>query len=477
MLYSTINPSTGEDLFTVNTLSDNELDQKLHEAHASWRNDWRSRPVRERAQILGDAASELRSNITEYATYVTLEMGKLIGEAEAEVGLAAAILDYYADRAEAFMSARELTESPGATVVTEPIGVIFGIEPSNFPYYQIARVAGPQLAAGNALMIKHAENVPQCALAFARIMERAGVPAGVYTNLFITHGQAARVIADTRIAAITITGSERAGAAVAEQAGRNLKKVVMELGGSDPLIILEDADIDHAVQGSMFGRMLNTGQCCVGSKRLIVVGEERADAVLSAFSGQMAGLQAGDPMDPATTLGPVSSQRALDRLLGQIDAAKRDGARVIVGGRRIERPGFYLEPTVLAEIDATNAAYTTEFFGPVASFYVVNTEAEAITLANDTPFGLGASVFTADTRRGRRVAAQISSGMVFINQPAWTAAELPFGGVKRSGFGRELSELGFSELVNRKLVNVAAAGSPVWGPFPEVDPVPQVLAW
>ena len=275
MLYSTINPSTGEELFTVDTLSDNELDQKLHEAHASWRNDWRSRPVRERAQILGDAASELRSNITEYATYVTLEMGKLIGEAEAEVGLAAAILDYYADRAEAFMSARELTESPGATVVTEPIGVIFGIEPSNFPYYQIARVAGPQLAAGNALMIKHAENVPQCALAFARIMERAGVPAGVYTNLFITHGQAARVIADTRIAAITITGSERAGAAVAQQAGRNLKKVVMELGGSDPLIILEDADIDHAVQGSMFGRMLNTGQCCVGSKRLIVVGEER----------------------------------------------------------------------------------------------------------------------------------------------------------------------------------------------------------
>jgi succinate-semialdehyde dehydrogenase / glutarate-semialdehyde dehydrogenase len=297
-------------------------------------------------------------------------------------------------------------------------------------------------------------------------MEKAGVPAGVYTNVFVTHEQAARVIADPRVAAVTVTGSERAGAAVAEQAGRSLKKIVMELGGSDPLIILEDADLDHAVQSAVFGRMFNTGQSCVGSKRIIVVGKDRGNAALRAFTEHMAGLQAGDPADPSTTLGPVSSARALDLLLEQVESAQKDGAQVVVGGVRIDRPGFYLEPTVLTGIDAANSAYTTEFFGPVASFYVVDTEEEAISLANDTPFGLGASVFTTDIEQGRRVAAQIDSGMVFVNQPAWTAPELPFGGIKRSGFGRELAEFGFGEFVNRKLVNVAAAGSGPWGPSP-----------
>ena len=467
MAYSTINPATGEQLLTFDTLSDAELDQSLETAHTAYTH-WRRRPVHERAEILKTAAAELRANSVEYARYITLEMGKLIGQSEAEVALAAAILDYYADRAEKLLAPTELPESPGAVVVTEPIGVIFGIEPWNFPYYQVARVAGPQLIAGNAVVIKHAENVPQCALAFARVMEKAGVPAGVYTNVFATHEQAARVIADPRVAAVTVTGSERAGAAVAEQAGRSLKKVVMELGGSDPLIILEDADLDHAVQSAVFGRMFNTGQSCVGSKRIIIVGKDRGDAALRAFTEQMAELQAGDPMDPATTLGPVSSERARDLLHEQIEMAEKDGATVVVGGGRIDRPGFYLEPTVLTGIDAANVAYNTEFFGPVASFYVVDTTEAAIKLANDTPFGLGASVFTADTERGRSVAAQIDCGMVFVNQPAWTAPELPFGGVKRSGFGRELAESGLGEFVNRKLVNVAAAGSGPWGPSPEV---------
>jgi succinate-semialdehyde dehydrogenase/glutarate-semialdehyde dehydrogenase len=466
MLYSTINPSTGEQLRTFDTLSDTELDRRLETAHIAYV-DWRRRPVRDRAAILKAAAAQLRANADEYAELVTLEMGKLIGTAEAEVSLSAAILDYYADRAEALMAPMAL-ESPGATLVTEPIGVIFGIEPWNFPYYQIARVAGPQLAAGNVLLIKHAENVPQCALAFARALERAGVPEGVYANIFATHDQAARVVADPRVAAVTVTGSERAGAAVAERAGRSLKKVVMELGGSDPLIILEDADLDHAVQSAVFGRMFNTGQSCVGSKRIIVVGQDRGTAALGAITAQMSALQAGDPQDPATTLGPVSSARALDLLLEQVEAAEKDGAQVVVGGGRIDRAGFYLEPTVLTGIDRANSAYHTEFFGPVTSFYVVDTEADAVKLANDTQFGLGASIFTSDTARGRRVAAQIDSGMVFVNQPAWTAPELPFGGVKRSGFGRELAELGFGEFVNRKLVNVAAAGSGPWGPAPEV---------
>jgi succinate-semialdehyde dehydrogenase/glutarate-semialdehyde dehydrogenase len=467
MGYSTINPSSGELLRTFDTLSDSELDHHLERAHVAFA-DWRRRSVEERATILKAAAADLRANATEYAECVTLEMGKLIGTAEAEVSLSAAILDYYADRAETLMAPTELPESPGAMLLTEPVGVVFGIEPWNFPYYQVARVAGPQLAAGNVLVIKHAENVPQCALAFARALERAGAPEGVYTNVFVTHEQAARVIADERVAGVTVTGSERAGAAVAEQAGRNLKKVVMELGGSDPLLILEDADLENAVQSAVFGRMFNTGQSCVGSKRIIVVGEARGAAVLAAFTEQMAALEAGDPMDAATTLGPVSSERALELLLEQIELAEKDGAQVVVGGARIDRPGFYLEPTVLTGIDESNSAYRTEFFGPVASFYVVDSEDDAIRLANDTPFGLGASVFTVDTARGRRVATEIASGMVFVNQPAWTAPELPFGGIKRSGFGRELAALGFGEFVNRKLVNVAAAGSGPWGPSPEV---------
>jgi succinate-semialdehyde dehydrogenase / glutarate-semialdehyde dehydrogenase len=466
MTYRTINPATGETVRTFADISDADLDDALEVAQSCYQNDWRHRPVADRARIVKAAAAELRANAAEYARYVTAEMGKLIGTSQAEVGLSAAILDYYADRAETFLAPRKLPESPGAVVETEPIGVILGIEPWNFPYYQLARVAGPQLMAGNVLVIKHAENVPQCALAFARLFEKAGAPAGVYTNVFASIDQIGRVIEDPRVAGVTVTGSERAGAAVAERAGRNLKKSVMELGGSDPLIVLQDADLEHALAGALFGRMFNTGQSCVSSKRIIVVGQQRGETFLREFSAVLGTLQAGDPADPETTLGPLSSERALDLLLDQIRIAKDGGARVVLGGNRIDRPGYYLEPTILTGIDAKNPASVLEFFGPVASFYFVDTEDEAIELANATPFGLGASVFTSDVGRARQVARQIESGMVFINQPAWTAPELPFGGIKNSGFGRELSELGFGEFVNRKLVNVAPAGSPPWGPVP-----------
>ncbi|MDQ1540775.1 MAG: succinate-semialdehyde dehydrogenase / glutarate-semialdehyde dehydrogenase, partial [Actinomycetota bacterium] len=405
-------------------------------------------------------------NAAEYAQYITTEMGKLIGTSEAEVGLSAAILDYYANRAETFLAARALPESPGAVVETEPIGVILAIEPWNFPYYQLARVAGPQLVAGNVLVVKHAENVPQCALAFARLFEKAGAPVGLYTNIFASHDQIGRVIEDPRVAGVTVTGSERAGSAVAERAGRSLKKVVMELGGSDPLIVLPDVDLEQAVAGALMGRMFNTGQSCVSSKRIIVVGKERGEAFLNAFKSGLALLQAGDPADADTTLGPLSSERALELILDQIRIATDGGAQVVLGGSRIARPGYYLEPTILTGIDEKNPAWTLEFFGPVASYYVVDTEDEAVALANATPFGLGASLFTADLDRGRKLAKQIDSGMVFINQPAWTAPEIPFGGTKNSGFGRELSELGFGEFVNRKLVNTAPAGAPPWGPAP-----------
>lgn len=466
MTYSTINPATGETVQTFETISDSDLAASLAAAHSCFENDWRHRSAAERADVIRLAARDLRDNAAEYANLITLEVGKLIGTSEAEIGLSAAILDYYADRAEKFLAPQELPESPGAVIETEPIGVILGIEPWNFPFYQVVRVAGPQLVAGNVLVVKHAESVPQCALALERLFKKAGAPDGVYTNIFASIEQVGHAIDDPRVAGVTVTGSERAGSAVAERAGRNLKKVVMELGGSDPLIVLEDADLEHSVGGAMFGRMFNTGQSCVGSKRIIVVGQERGQAFLDAFAAQMSTMVPGDPADPETTLGPLSSKRALELILDQVREAHENGAEIVIGGRKVARDGFYLEPTILAGIDDANPASITEFFGPVASFYVVDTEEEAITLANATPFGLGASVFTGDPERGRTVAKRIDSGMVFINQPAWTGPEIPFGGTKNSGFGRELAEAGFGEFVNRKVVNVAVAGAPPWGPAP-----------
>jgi succinate-semialdehyde dehydrogenase/glutarate-semialdehyde dehydrogenase len=466
MPYQTINPTTGKVTHTFTDISNVDLECAIATAHKTFESDWRNRPVSFRAKIMSTAAALLRERSEEYAQYLTLEKGKLINEARAEVGLSAAILDYYAQNAEKYLAPKLLPESPGAELHTHPVGVLLAIEPWNFPYYQIARVSGPQLMVGNVLLLKHAESVPQSALAFARLFEDAGAPSGVYTNIFASIEQTGRAIDDPRVRGVTLTGSERAGSAVAERAGRKLKKSVMELGGSDPLIVLEDAPLESTLDSALFGRMFNTGQCCVGSKRLIVVGQERGAAFLEGFVKRMKALTPGDPQDPATTLGPLSSARALSLLLEQIELAKSHGATVALGGSRIDRPGFFLEPTVLTNVATDNPIYTQELFGPVASFYVVDSEAEAIELANATRYGLGASVFTADIDRGRRVAKKIDCGMVFINQPAWTSAELPFGGTKNSGFGRELSELGFGEFVNQKLINVAPAGSPHWGPVP-----------
>ena len=464
MTFQTVNPATGELVRTFKEISDDDLELAVATAHRAYEADWRLRPVTERAKIVSRAATILREKAEEYAGYLTLEMGKRIAESHSEVAVSAAILDYYAKRAESYLEPKPLPESPGAELHTDPIGVLLGIEPWNYPYYQIARVAGPQLMVGNVLLLKHAESVPQVALAFARLFEEAGAPAGVYTNIFATIEQVGRVIEDPRVRGVTLTGSERAGAAVAERAGRNLKKSVLELGGSDPMIVLEDAPLEWTLDGALAGRMVNTGQCCVGTKRIIVIGKERGAAFLDGFIKRMASLKPGDPADRSTSLAPISSERQLETLLGQIELARKNGATVAVGGKRIDRPGFYLEPTVLTDITEKNPIYTQELFGPVACFYVVKDETEAIRLANATPFGLGGSVFTADVERGHKLAAQIETGMVFINQPFRTTAELPFGGVKNSGFGRELSELGFGEFVNKKLVNIAPVGSPPLGP-------------
>lgn len=386
--YGTVNPASGVRLKTFDDISETALEAAVAAARCAYQTNWRDRPVAERTQILSKAAALLRERADEYAGYVTLEMGKLLGTARAEVELSAAILDYYGSCAEEFLKPQTFAGFPDSVLETRPIGVILAIEPWNFPYYQVARVVGPQLAAGNVVLLKHAKTVPQCALAFERLMQDAGAPAGVYTNLFASIEQVGRLIDDPRIVGVTITGSERAGAAVAERAGRNLKKVVAELGGSDPLIVLEDAPLGSAVESAIFGRMFNTGQSCVSSKRIIVVGQARGQAFQDAFVSGMAGLKVGEPTAEDTGLGPVSSERALNLLLDQISAAKKGGATVVVGGERVDRPGFYLQATVLKDITPDNPVYSQELFGPVASLFVVDTEEEAIALANASPFGL-----------------------------------------------------------------------------------------
>ena len=337
--------------------------------------------------------------------------------------------------------------------------MLFGVEPWNFPYYQLARFAAPNLMAGNVVMVKHAGCVPQCAIAFEKLWLEAGAPAGAYTNLLISHDQVNRVIDDPRIKGVALTGSVEAGKIVAGRAGQNLKKSTMELGGSDAFIVLEDADLDKTVKWAVWGKMNNTGQCCVAAKRIIVV-EELADRFLDKFQTALAALKPGDPMDEATTLGPLSTEAALVQLLDQVNRAVADGATLVMGGKRIDRPGAFMQPTILTDIKPGNPAFREEFFGPVALFFRVKNEDEAVALANDSDFGLGGSVFTKDVARGKRVASRVDTGMMFVNHPTWTTPDLPFGGIKNSGYGRELSSMGIQEFVNKKLVRVASIDSP-----------------
>jgi len=453
MTYQSINPYNGNVLKTFEELTDAQLEIAVHTAQQCFET-WRHTTFAHRSAVLNRAAAILRSRVEDFARLITLEMGKLIEESRGEVALSADILDYYAENAERFLAPEQLTPASGeATIESSPFGVLFGIQPWNFPYYQLARFVAPNLMARNVVLVKHASSVPQCAAAFADLFIEAGAPLGAYTNLMISKSQIAVVIADPRIKGVALTGSEEAGAIVAGQAGEALKKSTMELGGSDAFIVLEDADIDETVKWAVWGRINNAGQSCVAAKRFIVV-EAVADRFLEKFTTAMAGLKTGDPMDKATTLAPLSSNEALDKLVDQVDRAVGKGARVVLGGKRFDGSGAFMQPTILTDIDAENPAYDEEFFGPVALFFRVPNEDAAVTLANDSSFGLGGSVFTKDIARGKRVANQIDTGMVFINHPTWTAADLPFGGIKQSGYGRELSSLGIQEFVNKKLICV-----------------------
>ena len=459
MTYQSVNPYDGKTLKIFEQLTDEQLETALKTA-ATCFETWRRTTFAKRAAVVAKAAVLLRARVDEFARPVTLEMGKRIDEARGEVALSADILDYYAKNAKRFLAPQRLKPSSGeAEVVSTPLGVLFGVQPWNFPYYQLARFAAPNLMAGNVVMVKHAGCVPQCAIAFEKLWLEAGAPAGAYTNLLISHDQVNQVIDDPRIKGIALTGGVDAARSVAARAGQNVKKTTMELGGNDAFIVLADADLDQTVTWAVWAKMNNTGQCCVAAKRLIVV-EEVADRFLTKFQTALAAFQPGDPMDQATPLGPLSTEAALVQLLDQVERAVAKGATVVMGGKRIDRPGSFMQPTILTDIKPGNPAFREEFFGPVALFFRVKNEDEAIALANDSDFGLGGSVFTADVARGKKVARRIDTGMVFINHPTWTASDLPFGGIKNSGYGRELSSMGIQEFVNKKLVRVSSIDAP-----------------
>jgi succinate-semialdehyde dehydrogenase / glutarate-semialdehyde dehydrogenase len=459
MTYQSINPFSGEPVETYNEMSDQELEAAIAAA-ATCFETWRKKSYAERAVIIAKAAALMHKNVDSLAHTMTLEMGKRIGEARGEVEFSSRILAYYAKNAERFLAPVKLHPTVGeAHMESSPMGVIFGVEPWNFPYYQLARIAGPHLMAGNTLVVKHAGIVPQCAIAFEQLLIEAGAPLGLYTNLIISHDQSDKVVDDPRIKGVCLTGSVAAGQSIAARAGKNVKITSMELGGSDAFIVLEDADLERTIPWAVWGRMYNTGQTCCAAKRFIVV-DSIADKFLEKFQAALGALKAGDPMDEKTTLGPLSSESALLQLLKQVDAAVAKGAKLVMGGKRIDRPGSYMAPTILTDIKPGNPAFRDEFFGPVAMFFRVKNEDEAIALANDSDFGLGGSVWCKDTERGKRVASRVDTGMMFINNIDWSDAELPFGGIKNSGYGRELGDMGIQEFVNKKLVRTASMHAP-----------------
>ncbi len=450
--YAVVNPATGEKIEEYPEISDDELAAaitKAWDAHGSW---GKSSTVAERAamvQRIADLHVERRQELAEIAVK---EMGKPIEQALMEVDFCGDIYGYYAERAEKFLADEpiDLLAGEGTALIRRTsMGPLIGIMPWNFPYYQIARFAGPNLIVGNTILLKPAPQCPESAAAVQRMMDEVGFPEGAYQTILATNEQIAEAIADPRVRGVSVTGSERAGSAVAEVAGRHLKKVVLEMGGSDPFIFL-GGDVEEAAQAAVDARLDNTGQSCNAAKRFIV-----ADDVYEDFLGKVKEkMSAAEPSDPTAEdapIGPLSSATAAKRLQDQLDRAVAGGAKVELGGER--RDNFF-PTTVLTGITPDNDAYYEEFFGPVASVYRVGSEAEAIELANDTPFGLGSYVFTDDEEQAQRIADALDTGMVFVNGVGLDGAELPFGGVKRSGFGRELGPYGMDEFVNKKLIRI-----------------------
>ncbi|KAF1857742.1 hypothetical protein Lal_00014261 [Lupinus albus] len=462
MAYATINPYTGEVLKTFADATDADVSQAIAEAHISFLS-WKETSFAERARVMQNAADILRREAEAYARILTLEMGKLLTEAKAEVELSAAIFEYYARNAEHLLAPQKLTVADpaegDAVIVHDPLGVLLAIEPWNFPYYQIARIIAPQLSAGNTMLLKHASNVPQSAAAFETLMREAGLPSGAFTNLYATRAQVETILNDPRVHGVALTGSEAVGAIIAAQAGKALKKSTMELGGADAFVVLADADLEKTAKWAVFGRHWNGGQVCVSAKRMIIVNDVY-DAFYERYKAGVAGLRAGDPFDEETTLAPLSSQGAADEIREKVRQAVAYGATALEVGPPVPNHGAFVQPTILTNISEDNPARYWEFFGPVSMLFRAKDEEDAVRIANDSPYGLGGSVFTSDTQHGAEVARKISTGMVFVNHPTMVKADLPFGGIRRSGYGRELLDLGIKEFVNHKLINVVDIDAP-----------------
>jgi succinate-semialdehyde dehydrogenase/glutarate-semialdehyde dehydrogenase len=453
--YSVTNPATGEEVADYPTATDDHIQRALASAESAYRQWSRTAGVAERAALIKRVAELHAERREELAGIIVREMGKPIDQARGEIDFCVDIYHYYADNAEAFLR-DEPIESPAggsAFIRRQPLGVLIGIMPWNFPFYQVARFVGPNLALGNTILLKHAPQCPESALALESLFLDAGLPEGAYVNIFAANEQVADVIADPRVQGVSLTGSERAGAAVAAQAGRHLKKVVLELGGSDVFLVLDTDDIDGAVEMAVAGRLGNNGQACNGSKRILVM-ENIYDEFTEKFSVAMAGHMPTDPTVEGATLGPLSSDSATHNLKRQVEKALDQGAVARVGGA--DPQNNFFSPTVLTDVTPEMDVYHEELFGPVAVMYRVSSEEKAVELANSSPFGLGSIVISQDEEKALRVADRLEVGMVFINEVGGEAAELPFGGVKRSGFGRELGRLGIDEFVNKKLIRVKA---------------------
>jgi succinate-semialdehyde dehydrogenase / glutarate-semialdehyde dehydrogenase len=451
--YAVVNPATGETVREYPTITDDELRDAIgraDQAHSDWAP---SSTVDERAGLIRRVGELHLQKRQELAEIIVREMGKPIEQALGEVDFAAAIYEYYADNGPELMADEpiKLLEGEGSALIRRSsYGVLLGIMPWNYPYYQVARFAGPNLVVGNTILLKHAPQCPESALAMEQIFHEAGIPKDAYINIFATNEQIEWVIADPRVRGVSLTGSERAGSAVAAIAGRNLKKVVLELGGSDPFIVLGTDNMDTTVEQAVGARLENSGQACNAAKRFIVA-DNLYDEFMEKFSSALTAVKPSDPNQEGVQVGPLSSSTATERLADQVKRALDQGATLVAGGGH---EGNFFETTILTDIKPDNDAYKEEFFGPVASVYRVSSEEEAVRLANDTPFGLGSYVYTNDPDQALRVADKIDAGMVFVNAAGQEGVELPFGGVKRSGFGRELGRFGADEFVNKKMIRI-----------------------
>lgn len=452
-MYTVTNAATGELLEEIPNATDAEVRAAIDRVHQGY-TSWRRRLVADRAGIVARAAQLFAERADELAAIMTLEMGKRINEGRGEIGVVVDIFNYYAQNGPRLLADEVLPISGGEAVICkEPIGALIGIMPWNFPCYQVARFVAPNLVLGNTILLKHASICPRSAAAIERVLHDAGVPTDAYVNVFASSKQIPWMLADSRIQGVSLTGSENAGISVAAEAGRNLKKSVLELGGSDPLIVLDSDDIDETVRATSTARMRNCGQSCNAPKRMIVMAD-LYDEFVDRMTERVAHYYvAGDPADPATKLPPLASAAAADEVACQIENAVRQGATLRTGGRRIT-PGAYVEATVLTDVTPQMDAYREEIFGPVVMVFRAEDEQHAITIANDSPFGLGASVFGTDRERSRRVAQQLEAGMVYLNRSGGSQADLPFGGIKRSGIGRELGPLGIEEFMNKKSIRL-----------------------